>query len=650
MSARGNSVAEIQVTLPDGSVKAFPPGSTALDVAASISPRLAAASLAARCGERLLDLTVPLPGDCRLELLTDRNPEALEVYRHSCAHLLANAVKELFPEAKIAIGPVIEDGFYYDFDLDRPFTPEDLAAIEEKMAEIAGRDVPIRREELPWEKARALFEAEGEPYKAELAYERGQNEPVSIYRQGSFNDFCRGPHLPSTGRIKPGTFKLLSVAGAYWKGDEHNKMLQRIYATAFFTKKELEEHLRRLEEAKERDHRKLGKELGLFLLHPWAPASPFFTPKGTVLYNALLELMREFYREYGYLEVVTPQVFDVDLWKRSGHYDHYRENMFLSEIDGREFGLKPMNCPGHCLLFASESHSYRDLPLRIADFGRLHRYERSGVTQGLTRVRSFAQDDAHIFCRVDQIEGEIAALFELIRKVYRIFGFTDPHVYFSTRPKDSVGSDEVWRRAESALQRILDGGGQRYTVNPGDGAFYGPKIDYVVKDAIGREWQLATIQLDFNLPERFDLAYTGPQNAPERPVMIHRAILGSVERFLGVLIEHFKGAFPLWLAPEQVRLLPISDRHVAYCEAVAARLKEAGLRVSVDSRPEKTGYKVREAQLQKVPYMLVAGDREVAQGTVAVRTRSGGDRGAVSVEAFLEEVLQGVKARSLDRI
>jgi len=643
-------VAEIQVTLPDGSVKVLPQGSTALDVAASISPRLAAASLAARCGERLLDLTVPLPGDCRLELLTDRSPEALEVYRHSCAHLLANAVKELFPEAKIAIGPVIEDGFYYDFDLDRPFTPEDLAAIEARMEEIIRRDVPIRREELPWEKARALFEAEGEPYKAELAYERGQNEPVSIYRQGTFNDFCRGPHVPSTGKIRPGTFKLLSVAGAYWKGDEHNKMLQRIYATAFFTKKELEEHLRRLEEAKERDHRKLGKELGLFLLHPWAPASPFFTPKGTVLYNALLELMREFYREYGYLEVVTPQVFDVDLWKRSGHYDHYRENMFLSEIDGREFGLKPMNCPGHCLLFASESHSYRDLPLRIADFGRLHRYERSGVTQGLTRVRSFAQDDAHIFCRADQIEGEIASLFELIRKVYRIFGFTDPHVYFSTRPKDSVGSDEIWQRAESALQRILDAGGQPYTVNPGDGAFYGPKIDYVVKDAIGREWQLATIQLDFNLHERFDLAFTGPQNAPERPVMIHRAILGSVERFLGVLIEHFKGAFPLWLAPEQVRLLPIADRHVAYCEAVAARLREAGLRVSVDSRPEKTGYKIREAQLQKVPYMLVAGDREVAQGTVAVRTRSGGDRGAVAVEAFLEEALQGVKARSLDRI
>ncbi len=639
---------EIRVTLPDGTSKVFPSGATPQQVGESISPRLAAASLAAKSDGGLVDVYRPLDHDCTLELITERSPDALAIYRHTCAHLMANAVKELFPEAKIAIGPVIEDGFYYDFDRDAPFTPEDLERIEARMREIITRDTPIRRQELPWQEAKALFDRQQEPYKSELAYERGQNEPVSIYRQGAFDDFCRGPHLPSTGRIKPDTFKLLSVAGAYWKGDEHNKMLQRIYATAFLSRKELEEHLKRLEQAKARDHRKLGRDLGLFMLHPWAPASPFFTAKGAIVYNQLVELMREFYREYGYQEVITPQVFDVELWKRSGHYEHYRENMFLAEIDEREFGLKPMNCPGHCLLYGGESHSYRELPLRIADFGRLHRYERSGVTQGLTRVRSFAQDDAHIFCRPEQIESEIRSLFELVRRTYEIFGFSDPHVYFSTRPENSVGSDEIWQRAEAALDSILKAQGAVFTVNPGDGAFYGPKIDFVVKDAIGREWQLATIQLDFNLPERFDLSYTGPENAPERPVMIHRAIMGSIERFMGVLIEHFAGAFPLWLAPEQVRLLPIADRHVAYSEVVASRLRGAGLRVTVDARPEKTGYKVREAQLLKIPYMLVIGDREQESASVSLRTRSTGDRGSMVVDAFIEMALRRVESRSLE--
>jgi threonyl-tRNA synthetase len=639
---------DVQISLPDGTVKVFPQGTTPYQVGESISPRLAEATLAAKCNGRLMDVYLPIQEDCALELVTDRTPEALEVYRHSCAHLLANAVKELFPEAKIAIGPVIEDGFYYDFDRDAPFTPEDLEAIEARMREIIARDTPIRREELPWEKARDFFASENEPYKAELAFEKGQNEPVSIYRQGDFNDFCRGPHIPSTGRIKPDTFKLLSVAGAYWKGDEHNKMLQRIYATAFFSKKELKAYLTRLEEAKARDHRKLGKELGLFMMHQWAPASPFFTPKGALLYNGLVDLMREFYREYGYQEVITPQVFDVELWKRSGHYDHYRDNMFLSEIDEREFGLKPMNCPGHCLMFGADSHSYRDLPLRIADFGRLHRYERSGVTQGLTRVRSFSQDDAHIFCRPGQIESEIRSLFELIGKVYTIFGFSDPHVYLSTRPENSVGSDEVWNQAEAALKNILESLEIEHTVDPGEGVFYGPKIDFKVRDAIGRQWQLATIQLDFNLPERFDLSFVGPENSPERPVMIHRAILGSVERFLGVIIEHFKGAFPLWLSPEQVRLLPIADRHVAYSEEVAGELRAAALRVSVDARGEKTNYKVREAQLQKIPYMLIVGDREQADSNVSVRSRSAGDRGAMAVEAFKTMALQQVESRSLE--
>ncbi|MEJ2367553.1 MAG: threonine--tRNA ligase [Acidobacteriota bacterium] len=637
---------EVQVTLPDGSEKQFPEGATALTVAENISSRLAADALAAKIDERLSDVYWPLPEKCRLEIVTSRSPEALDIYRHSCAHLMANAVKELFPDAKIAIGPVIEDGFYYDFDREEPFTPEDLEKIENRMAEIASRDTPIRREELPWEDAKALFDGENEPYKSELAYERGQSEPVSIYRQGDFNDFCRGPHLPSTGRIKPGTFKLLSVAGAYWKGDEHNKMLQRIYATAFLTRKELEDHLGRLEEARERDHRKLGKELGLFLFHPWAPASPFFTPKGALVYNGLVDLMRGYYRKYDYQEVVTPQVFDVELWKRSGHYDHYRDNMFLSEIDGREFGVKPMNCPGHCLMFESETRSYRDLPLRIADFGRLHRYERSGVTQGLTRVRSFSQDDAHIFCRPGQIGSEIGALIDLVQDVFAIFGFTDLQVFLSTRPGDSVGSDAIWEQAEKALKSVLSEREMKFTLDPGEGVFYGPKIDFKVKDAIGRPWQLATIQLDFNLPERFGLTFVSDNNTQERPVMIHRAILGSIERFMGVLIEHYNGAFPLWLAPVQVRILPIADRHAAYAEKVAASMRTAGIRVEVDARPEKTGYKIRDAQMMKIPYMLILGDREMDAGTVSVRSRSGGDRGAAPLDEFISMVLKRIETMS----
>ncbi len=640
-------MAEIRIVLPDGSAKVFAVGSSAFQVAESISPGLAAAGMAAKCNGKLLDVYLPLREDCKLELITEKSPEALELYRHTCAHLLANAVKELYPDAKIAIGPVIEGGFYYEFDRERPFTPEELTVVEERMEEIIARDTPIRREELSTEEAKALFEREGEPYKAELVVEKGVTGEVSIYRQGEFNDFCRGPHLPSTGFIKPGTFKLLSVSGAYWKGDEHNKMLQRVYATAFLRKKDLAAHLRRVEEARERDHRKLGKDLGLFLFHPWAPASPFFTPKGSIIYNALLDLMRGFYKEYGYQEVVTPQVFDVELWKRSGHYEHYRENMFLSEIDGREFGLKPMNCPGHCLMFGAEGHSYRDLPLRLADFGRLHRYERSGVTQGLTRVRSFSQDDAHIFCTPAQIESEIGALFDLISKVYGVFGFSDPHVCLSTRPENSVGSDEVWEKAEAALGNILGSKGVAHTVDPGEGVFYGPKIDFKVKDAIGRRWQLATIQLDFNLPERFDLTYKGSDNLPKRPVMIHRAILGSIERFMGMVIEHFKGAFPLWLAPEQVRLLPIADRHVAYCNKVRRALREGGLRVSVDERNEKVNYKVREAQLQKIPYMLIVGDREAESSGVAVRVRSKGDTGVMAVETFLSMAVEKVKDHSL---
>jgi threonyl-tRNA synthetase len=697
-------VSEIHVILPDGTRRPYPAGTTPLQVGESISPRLAAACLAAKVDGRLVDAYIPLASDAKVELLTDRSPEALEVYRHSCAHLLANAVKELFPEAKIAIGPVIENGFYYDFDRDKGFTAEELQAIEARMGEIIARDTPIRREEMPWEQAKALFDGEQEPYKSELAYERGQNEPVSIYRQGSFNDFCRGPHLPSTGKLKPGTFKLLSVAGAYWRGNEKNKQLQRIYATAFLNKKELEEHLKRLEEAKQRDHRKLGKELKLFHIDEDVGSGLIlWTPAGSIVRQELQTFISHELNKQGYSQVFTPHIGKLALYKTSGHFPYYKDSQFpaivapeslahalasdcscaelvnrveavsaklassINERAGREiigadrvmpdedlfdgFLLKPMNCPHHIKIFASQPHSYRDLPVRLAEFGTVYRWEQSGELNGMTRVRGFTQDDAHLFCTEDQVAAEVLGCLSLVKIILTILGLSEYRVRVGLRDPDSgkyTGTPENWDKAEAACRDAAKTLGVTFTEEPGEAAFYGPKIDFIVRDVIGREWQLGTVQVDYNLPIRFDLTYIGPDNRPHRPVMIHRAPFGSMERFVGILIEHFKGAFPLWLSPEQVRLLPIADRHVAYCEAVARDLSAAGLRVSVDSRPEKTGYKVREAQLQKVPYMLVVGDREQEAGAVALRTRAGGDKGVMDAKAFEAFALEKARTRALD--
>jgi len=635
---------EIGVTLPDGSVRKVPAGTTVQEVAAAIGPGLAKAAVVARVDDALVDLATPLHEDVHLALLTNRDPEALHVLRHSTAHATAQAVQELFPGTKIGQGPVIENGFYYDFDRSEPFSDSDLAAIEARVHEIVKRDLPIEREELSRDDAVAFFKQEDEPYKLYFATTKG-GDTVSIYRQGDWTDFCLGPHVPSTGRLA--AFKLLSVAGAYWLGDEKNKMLQRIYGTAFFSKKELNKHLAMLEEARKRDHRKLGKELGLFSFHPEAPASPFFHPNGAAVYNRLIEYVRGLYTRYGYREVLTPQIFDASLWKRSGHYEHYRESMYFTEVDGREFAVKPMNCPSHCLMFGEGRHSYRELPTRMADFGRLHRYELSGATAGLTRVRSFAQDDAHIFCTPEQVSDEVADVTKMILECYALFGFS-VRIVLSTRPEKRAGDDATWDRAETDLRGALDNLGHDYRVAAGEGAFYGPKIDFFVKDALAREHQLGTCQLDYVLPERFELRYFDAQDKERRPVMIHRAMLGSLERFFGILLEHCGGAFPFWLAPEQVRVCSIADRHVTYAEQVVERLRAAGLRVESDARNMKVNAKIREAQLAKIPVMLIIGDREADEGTVAVRLRKSGDQGSSTVAAFLGEAKKWIDGYNLE--
>jgi threonyl-tRNA synthetase len=562
--------------------------------------------------------------------------------RHSAAHIMAEAVLEMFPEAKYAIGPPIENGFYYDFDLPRPLTPEDLDEIDRRMRRSIDADKPFLKSEAPKDEARQLFA--GQPYKLELI--DGIEAPrVGICRHGNFTDLCGYPHVESTGKV--GAFKLMSVAGAYWRGDEHRPMLQRIYGTMFPTQEELDEHLHRLEEAEKRDHRRLGRELDLFFVDPIAPGSPFFLPKGALLYNQAVEFIRGLYRKYGYQEVITPQIFSTDLWKRSGHYDNYLDNMYFIQDEDRELGVKPMNCPGHCFLFAAQVHSYRELPLRYADFGRLHRFERSGTLHGLTRVRSFAQDDAHIYCTLEQVPGEIASLLEMLRTTYTAFGMGAPRYTLSLRPEKRIGSDEVWDRAESTLRDALISLEIDFEEIAGEGAFYGPKIDLFMDDAIGREWQLGTFQLDFNLPERFDLQYAAEDGTLQRPVMIHRAIFGSIERFLGVLIEHTGGAFPIWLSPVQATLIPIADRHVDYCEGVARRLREQGFRVEVDARGERMQAKIRDAQLQKTPYMLIAGDRDIEAGAVSVRTRGGEDLGAMAIEAFVERLKVDAASRDV---
>ncbi len=638
------TVAAIKVTLKDGSVREVSPGTTPLELAAQISPRLAQVAVVALIDGQLVDLDRPIRQDARLEILTPDRPEALHVLRHSTAHATAQAVQELFPGTKIGQGPVIETGFYYDFDRDEPFSDADLSAIEERVRAIIARDLKIERQEVPREEALAHFRREEEPYKVYFAETKG-GPTVSIYRQGDWTDFCLGPHVRSTGCLR--ALKLLSVAGAYWLGDEKNKMLQRIYGTAFFKPSELDEHLERLEEARQRDHRKLGRELGLFSFHPEAPASPFFHPKGALLYNALVDYVRRLYRDYDYSEVLTPQIFDATLWHRSGHYEHYRENMYFTEVDGRQFAVKPMNCPGHCLLFSEGRPSYRDLPLRLADFGRLHRYEPSGALAGLTRVRSFAQDDAHIFCTPQQIAEEVLAALRMMLDCYEKFGF-EARIVLSTRPAQRAGDDDLWERAEAALRAALERHGSAFDVAAGQGAFYGPKVDFVVKDALRREHQLGTVQLDYVLPERFDLRYIDEGDHERRPVMIHRAMLGSLERFIGLLIEHCAGAFPFWLAPEQVRILSITERTVGYAEQLRRRLVAEGLRATADVRNEKIGAKIRQAQLDKIPAMLVLGDREEAAGTVALRLRRDGDLGVVGLEDFLERTREWTAEQTRD--
>jgi threonyl-tRNA synthetase len=622
----------IHVTFADGRSVDVRPGTRVVELAQSAGAKNL---IAAKIDGNPVDLNRTLEKDCAVDWIVPDSTDGLDVLRHSTAHLMAQAVQSLFPGTQVTIGPTIDDGFYYDFKRSEPFSPEELAKIEQRMQELAKANLKITREELPRAEAIELFRKMGEDYKVEII-EGINEETVSLYRQGDWVDFCRGPHVPSTGAIK--AFKLTGVAGAYWRGDEHNEMLQRIYGTSWNSKDALNEHLRLLEEAKKRDHRRLGKELDLFSFHPIAPASPFFHPKGATVYNELIAYMRRLYVRYGYDEVITPQILDVDLWRRSGHYDHYRDSMYFTEVDERQFGVKPMNCPGHTFVYAAKKRSYRDLPLRIADFGRLHRYERSGVTAGLTRVRSFAQDDAHIFCAPEQIEAEIGSLIKMLREVYRTFQFTDMQVKLSTRPKDFIGDVAIWDKAEAALGQALTKEAIDYQVNPGDGAFYGPKIDFVVLDALKRGWQLATMQLDFNMPERFDLVYTASSGAEARPVMIHRALLGSIERFMGILIEHCAGAFPLWLAPVQLKILTVTDDQKEYATRVFEQLRDAGWRVELDGRNEKLGYKIREAQLAKIPYAVVIGDKEVAGQLVAPRRRGGENLAPLALGQFIEQL------------
>jgi threonyl-tRNA synthetase len=641
-------MSDITVTLPDGSSRVMPAGTTPADIAGSISAGLGRAALAAFVNDRMVDLSYPLTADARVRIVTPSSPEALPLYRHSTAHLLAAAVTNLFPGTQCGIGPATDEGFFYDFVVERPFVPEDLEKIEKKMKELASEDLPYERQMVPRDEARAFFAARHEPLKVQLIEEKteGQSE-VSCYTikdRETFVDFCVGPHVPSTGKLKG--FKLLSTSNAYWKGDARNQPMQRIYGTAFFSDNELKAHLQRIEEAKKRDHRKLGKELGLFTFHQWAPGAAFWLDKGTTLYNLLANYMREVLFPAGYVEVKTPLVYNKALWERSGHWSHYRQNMFLIESEGETMSVKPMNCPGHFLTYASEVRSYRDLPIRYHEQTPLHRNEASGVLSGLTRVRQFSQDDAHCFVTPEQISDEVERLIRLVQRVYGDFGleFT---AKLSTRPEKFLGEVATWDQAEAQLKAALDRAAMPYALNAGDGAFYGPKIDFDITDAIGRKWQCATIQLDYQQPENFDLKYSGADNAEHRPVVIHRAIFGSFERFIALLIEHYAGAFPTWLAPVQAMVLPIADRHLEYARGVRDQLATAGLRADVDERQEKIGYKIREAQMQKIPYMLVVGDREAAEGTVGVRHRAGGDQGGQRTAQFIEAALEEVRSRQL---
>ena len=623
-----------QITLPDGSTRQYDQPVTVAGVAESIGPGLAKAALAGRVDGELVDTSYTIDTDVKLSIVTDRDADGVEVIRHSCAHLMAQAVQRLFPDAQVTIGPVIENGFFYDFSFERPFTPEDLAAIETTMEEIVKEDLQVERSILSREEAVELFEKMGEKYKVEIIESIPGDEDLSFYRQGDFIDLCRGPHVPSTGKFK--AFKLTKVAGAYWRGDSNNEMLQRIYGTAWPSKKDLKLYLQRLEEAEKRDHRKLGKQLGLFHMAEEAPGSVFWHPKGWRLFLNLLEYMRGRQEQADYIEVNTPDVMDRSLWETSGHWFNYRENMFTTQTeDERIFALKPMNCPGSVSMFAQGLKSYRDLPLRMAEFGKVHRYEPSGALHGLMRVRHFTQDDAHIYCTEDQMEQECMDVITLVLDIYKDFGFEEVVIKLSTRPEKRIGSDKIWDKLEGALLNSLTSMNLDYVLYPGEGAFYGPKLEFVLRDAIGRDWQCGTLQVDMNLPERFDIAYVDENgDRHKRPVMLHRALFGSLERFIGILIEHYEGKFPTWLAPQQVAVLNITDKQGTYCTQVEESLKNKGFRAISDLRNEKIGFKIRELTLQKIPYLLIVGDKEVASRKVAVRTREGTDLGAMSLDAF----------------
>ena len=631
------------ITLPDGSQRSFENSISIHDVAADIGPGLAKAALAGKIDGEVLDTSYVIESDIELAIITDRSDEGLEIIRHSAAHLLAQAVKQLFPEAQVTIGPVIENGFYYDFAYERPFTPEDLTAIEKKMSELSSADATIERRVLSRDEAVAHFRGLGEEYKAEIIEDIPADQDLSLYRQGDFEDLCRGPHVPSTGKLK--YFKLMKVAGAYWRGDSNNQMLQRIYGTAWTSKKELKAHLYQLEEAEKRDHRKLAKKFNLFHMQEEAPGMVFWHPKGWSIYTEVERYMREVQRQNGYSEIRTPLIVDRTLWERSGHWDKFRENMFTVESESRDYAVKPMNCPCHVQVFNQGLKSYRDLPLRLAEFGACHRNEASGTLQGLMRVRGFVQDDAHIFCTEAQVQEEVSVFSDLLFDVYKDFGFEDVIIRLSTRPEERVGSDEVWDKAEAALADALVAKNLEYEMLPGEGAFYGPKIEFSLKDCLGRVWQCGTIQVDFSMPGRLDAQYVAEDGSRQVPVMLHRAILGSFERFIGILIEHYEGAFPTWLAPQQAVVMNITDTQAEYVEKVVDSLKNKGFRVENDLRNEKIGFKIREHTIQKIPYLLVIGDREVETQTVAVRSRGGEDLGVMRIAEFAELLTQDVDRR-----
>ena len=627
----------IKVKLIDGCMKEIEEGSNGYSLAASISKKLAKEAIAAKINGKLVDLNHGLKNDDKVEIITADSEDGIEIIRHSTAHVMAQAVKRIYGNVKLAIGPTIKNGFYYDFDLDISLTQDDLKKIEDEMNKIINEDLKFKRDDVSREEALKIMSEKGEYYKVELINALDESEKISLYEQGDFTDLCRGPHIPSTKFIK--AFKLTSVAGAYWRGNEKNKVLQRIYGVAFSSKKELEKYLNMIEEAKKRDHRKLGRELKLFEIMDEGPGFPFFLPKGVILKNILIDYWRKLHNEAGYVEIETPIMLNKELWIRSGHWDHYKENMYTSMIDNKEFALKPMNCPGGMLVYKSEGHSYRDLPLRVGELGRVHRHEISGALHGLMRVRAFTQDDAHIFMLPEQIKSEILGVIKLIDEVYDTLGFKY-NVELSTRPEDSMGSDEEWNMAERSLKEALDEGGLDYKINEGDGAFYGPKIDFHIEDSLGRSWQCGTIQLDFQLPQRFELEYIGSDGEKHRPIVIHRVIFGSIERFIGILIEHFAGKFPVWLSPIQVKVLPIFDSFMEYGHEVIDKLRKYGIRCEIDNRSEKIGYKIREARNERVPYMIIVGEKEKNHGNISLRSRDMGEEGSTSLEEFITRVLK----------